>query len=165
MCAVYRNLVGTRFGRLLVEVCAGTNGHRRLWICRCDCGNVTTHSTDALSSGKTRSCGCLKREIISHGAHTTHGQAGLGRQSSAYRTWRGMKNRCENNPKHQAFSRYSGRGIRICARWKKFENFYLDMGDRPDGMSLDRINPDGHYCPSNCRWATRVEQARNRSRQ
>lgn len=90
-----------------------------------------------------------------------HGHAIAGQQSLTYRCWTGMRQRC-TNPNSHRFLLYGGRGIKVCQRWDSFENFLADMGEKPDGLSLDRINNDGNYEPSNCRWATRKEQAQNR---
>lgn len=141
------------FGRLTVIGFGGReraqNGDSvRLWACRCDCGNETTLPTVSLTTGNTRSCGCLVRE----GTHRTHN---LSKKSPAYATWVTMKTRVKNNAAYA--------GITICERWMKFENFYADMGERPPGMSLDRIDVRGNYEPSNCRWADRQTQNRNKT--
>jgi hypothetical protein len=158
------DITGKRFGRLIVVDLAehtGRNG-RSLWLCRCDCGEQIVAHPENLRSGNTKSCGCLHREI-DRAFHLRHGDADRrnGRVATEYMSWAAMLARC-NNPNNPAYYRYGGRGIRVCKRWQRYENFLADMGRRPQGLSLDRINNDGDYKPSNCQWATRKQQANNR---
>lgn len=152
------DLSGHRFGRLVAIRDAGRDaGHHRLWLCQCDCGQETTVSTNRLRTGNTKSCGCLYRE-----AHTTHGATRGGRRTVEFTAWSHMLRRC-NDHRHPQFKDYGGRGIRVCARWDDFAAFAADMGPRPSPKhSLDRIDVNGNYDPSNCRWATKDVQQHNR---
>jgi hypothetical protein len=160
--------VGSRFGRLLIveRIGRGPGGHAR-YLARCDCGNETVVIGSNLRAGRTSSCGCLRRESQLARARISprrHGHASTYDRSPTYSTWCSMKTRCLNSNNH-AWPGYGGRGITICDRWLGpggFENFLADMGERPEGLSIDRIDNDGPYEPGNCRWATASEQQRNK---
>ena len=118
----------------------------------CDCGNYTIANKSAIKNGTLKSCGCLhKKSITKHGLSKT----------PAYRRWGSIKARC-NNKNSNHYADYGGRGIKVCRRWLKFDNFQDDMGERPKGTSIDRINNNGNYEPSNCKWSTKKEQSNNR---
>lgn len=168
--ARYHDLTNARFGRLLVVALDHLEGakKRAYWACRCDCGTEKAIRADGLMSGVVQSCGCLgreKRTAASAAATTTHGvtkgRRSEQRQPPTYRSWAMMKVRCLNEKNHK-FKDYGGRGIAVCAEWNKFENFLADMGERPAGTTLDRIDVNGNYEPGNCRWADAKTQRANR---
>ena len=148
---------GERYGRLTVVREAIKKGKYRWVMCRCDCGTVREFRIDYLNNGTSTSCGCRQRELA-RDRLTTHNMS----ESMEYESWSRMKNRC-NNVYSKDFEMYGGRGIKVCERWNKFENFYADMGARPSPKhSLERIDNDGNYEPDNCKWATIEEQNNNK---
>ena len=155
---------GQRFGRLVViddaEPFVAASGRVAMaWMCQCDCGSVFKLRSGSLTSGNTRSCGCLRKELVGTWSRT-HGM----RWTAEYRIWLGIRNRC-NNPRCPNFADYGGRGIKICPEWDSFLAFFSDMGPRPsDRHSVDRIDNNKGYEPSNCRWATQTQQSRNMRR-
>ena len=165
----FKDITGERFGRLLVVIEANKNSSGRVsWLCRCDCGNEAIVASDALVSCRTKSCGCLQRERTADANvhRIKHGHArGAGGNKRAttpeYRSWRAMLERCRN-PNAPNYHLYGGRGITFCDEWKEFSAFLADMGPRGDGLTLDRIDTNGHYTKDNCRWADAKTQAKNR---
>jgi hypothetical protein len=160
--------IGERFGRWLV---IGLPQYRAsqgtLYPVRCDCGTQGLAQRHPLTSGKSKSCGCLDRELAAERArvmgkaNVRHGMTG----TPTHRSWQAMLVRCSYE-KHPAWHRYGGRGITVCDLWQGpdgFQTFFAFMGERPEGMTLDRMDNDRGYFPANCRWATPTEQQRNRS--
>lgn len=130
------------------------NRPRIKWVCICSCGVIKSIDIYALAYNKTFSCGCYAKRInTKHGCHNNY----------TYQSWANMLRRCRNKSAPGA-ENYIGRGIIVCERWLQFENFLADMGDRPEGKSLDRINNNGNYEPGNCRWASQKEQMDNTRR-
>lgn len=154
-----------RYGRLViveeVEPKERPNGAKRRRVsCLCDCGEFTTVTLESLTSKTTTSCGCFQKECMANAwrKNVTHGRS----YTKEHKQWDSMKQRCLN-PNHEFFHHYGGRGIRVCDSWlESFENFFADMGECPEGLTLDRRENEGNYEPSNCRWATRGEQSCNR---
>jgi hypothetical protein len=160
------NIVGKRFARLLVVSRAPglTKSGKPHWKCRCDCGSVHFVDGRDLRRGHSRSCGCLRAETAPRNNPPKHGHTrrqGRDRSTPEYLSWKSMIQRCFN-PKATGYDRYGACGISVCDRWRLFENFLADMGERPAGHSLDRIDNDGDYEPGNVRWATREQQANNK---
>jgi hypothetical protein len=144
------------FGRLLVIAESGRDAKGDVtWLCRCDCGGEAVVSGSNLRTGNTTSCGCFRLEQLRKKA-TRHGK----RHTRVYTIWLNMVQRC-TNPLNTSFADYGGRSINVCPEWRNFQQFYADMGDPPDGTSLDRIDVNGDYCKANCQWATKDIQSRN----
>jgi hypothetical protein len=161
----FNDLKNLSFGRLTVRSRAQDvvqkHGRRYVaWECSCQCGKSVIVTAANLKHGKTRSCGCLQKEVCGH-VNKTHGET-VGRYSREYRAWRDIINRC-TYPRTRGYSRYGGAGVTICDQWRtSFESFLSDVGRCPSGLTIDRIDNSKGYEPGNCRWATHTTQSRNR---
>ncbi len=169
MTGYVKDITGERYGKL-IALSVAVNTVYRSWRCRCDCGNIKVARQSTLREGDVKSCGCLERVVniegsIKGGSVTVHGDAPRSRKTKEYRAWQNMKQRCYN-PNHKAFPNYGARGIVVCKRWLGphcFETFLADVGRAPSPeLSIDRINVNGNYTPSNVRWADATTQANNR---
>lgn len=158
--SAFKDISGRRFHRLVaIERVGTTKANKAIWRCACDCGGEARTTTGSLLCGNAKSCGCYRvaryyEKAIKHGMAKT----------LTHSTWCGMIQRC-TNPNSRNWHRYGGRGIQVCERWLKFENFLADVGEKPAGLSLDRIDNNRGYEPGNCRWATAKQQANNTSKQ
>lgn len=154
----FQDITGLKFGRLLAIRRSSPLGVKNTkWECLCNCGKTTIVSPSKLKSGHTRSCGCLSIETVIKRV-TTHGDTG----STTYSCWSAMLRRCFN-PNVREFCYYGGRGITVCERWRRsYASFLKDMGPRPSGLEIDRIDNEGNYEPTNCRWTTKSQNCLNR---
>lgn len=145
-----------KYGRLTVIEFADVKGGNKRYLCLCDCGNKKVIAGTSLRTGATKSCGCLnlEKKRTRDNVHGLHG-------TKIHKSWSAMIQRC-TNPNNPKYYRYGGRGITVCERWKKFKNFLEDMGIPKQHLSLDRIDNNGNYEPSNCRWASSLVQGNNR---
>jgi hypothetical protein len=166
MARRFKDMTGQRFERLICITPLGSTSTGMMWECLCDCGNLTKVIRGNLLSGNVKSCGCLREEKNKNNNYGfKHGRTskidGKSNRIGTYSSWEAMNARC-NNPNYIYYKDYGGRGITICNRWLEFENFLWDMGERPIGKTLDRINVNGNYEKSNCKWSTPSEQNNNK---
>jgi hypothetical protein len=154
------DITGQKFGRLFVESCDVLRKNNRVtWLCICECGTQLHVTGSALRTGNTQSCGCLHRDgLVARNAIAAENKV---YDTATYQSWESMKERCYSRS-HKSYKDYGGRGITVCDRWvESFHNFLEDMGERPEGMTLDRERNNEGYCKENCRWATQKQQGNN----
>lgn len=153
------SLEGETFGKLTVLSKVEPHRHRTKFTCACECGNTTIVVGSDLKTGNTTSCGCVKK-TTGLTSNLKHGAA--SRMTGAYRSWRSMKQRCtnENSPNWKT---YGGNGVTVCSKWlESFDNFIADMGERPEGYSLERMDVTKGYSPENCKWIPLKDQCKNK---
>lgn len=150
------DISGMAFGRLIALGPSGKAGRHTKWTCLCECGTIVDVSGAKLRSGHTQSCGCLQREMASN-LNLSHGWSG----TRTYEAWKSIWQRT-TNPKRTGYENYGGRGIKVCDRWREFTSFLADMGEKPNGLTIERVDNDGDYSPSNCIWADMTTQNRNK---
>lgn len=148
------DLTGQRFGKLTAQRQAERRGGKTRWHCQCDCGTAGIYATRDLRNGDTTSCGCLPTTARKHG----HARQD-GTRTRTYRIWAGMLTRCRNE-NHRDWQFYGARGIEVCDRWTDYSLFLADMGEAPEGQTIDRIDPMRGYEPGNCRWLPHAENSR-----
>lgn len=150
------DITGHLFGRLTATHFCRVEKEKSVWSFLCACGTEIEARVNDVRSGNTKSCGCLNKERVL-AAVTAHASS----YTSTYNIWRQMRQRCSNK-KHKSYAYYGGRGISVCTRWDSFNNFFADMGERPAGLTLERIDNSRGYGPDNCKWASWLEQAQNK---
>tara|TARA_R110000868_G_scaffold98837_2_gene272147 strand:- start:549 stop:1187 length:639 start_codon:yes stop_codon:yes gene_type:complete len=156
-----KDIIGQKFIKLLVLEYVGIKNHKAVWKCKCDCGTIKNFAGQDLRSGNTNSCGCYMKEQTKK-ANTKHKGTKDRKPTGTYKSWCNMKARCYQKT-HIDYERYGGRGIEVCEKWRNsFENFLEDMGERLEGYSIERKDPNKNYEPSNCCWIPFNQQARNK---